>query len=357
MAEIYSELASPSADMSTELPPAIAQSVRGVLETGKINGLQSRLYLYQRQTVGTMLLKELDPKSQNDPLYLTMEGPKGNTFYLQPTTMKAVRERRFVSKTRGGVLCEELGTGKTVMILSLILATKYELPEPDEHAVAPRTLLTPLALRYFPDEAFRDARSFLSKPRLRLAHQEHPPDATQAHSRFPSLAEYAMHSISVSSTSRRHRFIYQNPCKPRLVDQSTHSDLFAQMAGITPFYLVHSLHKSHGTRSTRNYQTADAAARRAVALSSATLVVVPPNLFAQWNNEIYKHCGTSGLRVGTFCGKDKLPPAAELASLYDVRTTISTSSVLDLLTRFTDHSYRPKPFVNHLQYVHSTNQV
>jgi hypothetical protein len=58
-------------------------------------------------------------------------------------------------------------------------------------------------------------------------------------------------------------------------------------------------------------------------LTSATLVVVPPNLLAQWNSEILKHClgpeeSEDALRFLIVNPKEELPAARLLASNYDV---------------------------------------
>ena len=57
-------------------------------------------------------------------------------------------------------------------------------------------------------------------------------------------------------------------------------------------------------------------------LSAATLVVVPPNLFNQWLNEINKHCENSVTARVYAANNRSLPPADELASMYDVRKSV-----------------------------------
>jgi protein tyrosine phosphatase (PTP) superfamily phosphohydrolase (DUF442 family) len=57
-------------------------------------------------------------------------------------------------------------------------------------------------------------------------------------------------------------------------------------------------------------------------LTSASLIVVPPQLVAQWDSEILKHC-RSGLRVLVLKSKTQIPQAKALASDYDVIIIIS----------------------------------
>jgi hypothetical protein len=96
-----------------------------------------------------MLLKEIPSQSAPDPAYIQVRGvgPGGGIFYLQPATLEVLRNFPRTSTVRGGILCEELGktrpsfllssrvliqlgTGKTVMTLSLILSTVDQLPDP-----------------------------------------------------------------------------------------------------------------------------------------------------------------------------------------------------------------------------------
>ena len=99
MAEIYNELRSP-------MP-----SAKFVVDD--IPGMKSTLYPYQKETVATMLAWELEPSSVADPLYMPVTGIDGSVFYLQPETFELLQESPKVVQTRGGILCEELGSYMT----------------------------------------------------------------------------------------------------------------------------------------------------------------------------------------------------------------------------------------------------
>jgi hypothetical protein len=73
-------------------------------------GFRSVLYTYQRRSVAAMIKQELDLRARPDPLYLTKSTMDGKKFYLRPGTMEFMSERQDVEPTRGGLLCEELGT-------------------------------------------------------------------------------------------------------------------------------------------------------------------------------------------------------------------------------------------------------
>lgn len=59
---------------------------------------------------------------------------------------------------------------------------------------------------------------------------------------------------------------------------------------------------------------------RVMYLSTATLIVVPPNLISQWDRELHKHCEESP-RTLIVRSKTVLPSAKELAA-YDVRVPL-----------------------------------
>lgn len=95
MAEIYSDLPSPKPHPKYHVD--------------EIPGMRSKLYGYQKRSVSSMLSRELEPSSIDDPLYIPIKGIDESVFYLQPVTMEVLKERQKVVQTRGGILCEELG--------------------------------------------------------------------------------------------------------------------------------------------------------------------------------------------------------------------------------------------------------
>ncbi|KDQ61066.1 hypothetical protein JAAARDRAFT_32059 [Jaapia argillacea MUCL 33604] len=298
MAEIYSDLPSPTIDAarlasSSESGWPLARSF---LAAENIEGLRSQLYPYQRRSVATMLQKELCVSEILDPLYIPLRGLDGQVFHLQPATTELLRECPLVSTTRGGVLCEELGTGKTVMILSLVLATLDQLPSPEESILDPRTVLTPLSFRHFPFAAQSAARKSLQRRKGKAR------DAEER--QIPSLVEILLNYIRVSPEKIGLR--YQ---EEELEDRQ----LWDAIAANSPFYL----HFNVDTAETRSRSQAANPGPRRVYLSSATLIIVPPNLLGQWDREILKHCDST-LRVLVMRPRMALPRVTDLASKYDI---------------------------------------
>jgi len=284
MAEIYSDL--PSLFSSTY---AVGQEIRG---------LRSVLYEYQRQSVAVMIEKELSNQPVQDPLYIPISDVHGKCFYFQPSTLTTARECPTVARCKGGILCEELGTGKTVMILGLILATVDQLSQPEESLLDYRPVMSPLAYRTFPADECLNAR------RRAGMHKSLMLDAT----RVPSLVEILLHRIRTWGDKvdvRSHE------------EQLEASNLWQLLQANTPFYHhypIKSPMRALGPSRTRNRVSEYP---RLMHLTTATLVVVPVNLLGQWDREILKHCHST-LRYLIIRQTTQLPNAKALASDYDL---------------------------------------
>jgi hypothetical protein len=268
-------------------------------------GMQSKLYRYQRRSVAAMLRKELDGRDVPDPLYISVQALDGKVFYLQPGTSEVLLDCPMTAPCRGGILCEELGTGKTVMMISLIVATKNQISSPEQSIVDERAVLTPLAFRYFPSGDFASARE-----RFNCGS-----NALESESPVPSLVELLLHHHRVFP----HCDIPDGKQLVRSIerqDQVQVLPLGDALRANAPFY-HHFLGEPHDLgRAKRRECTM---APRLMYLTSATLVIVPPNLIGQWDREITKHCAIP-LRVLILRSKTPLPNVRSLATDYDVRT-------------------------------------
>ncbi|RPD56352.1 hypothetical protein L226DRAFT_538078 [Lentinus tigrinus ALCF2SS1-7] len=260
---------------------------------GEIPGLRSELYEYQRRTVSTMAARETFRGSVEDPLYLPICGMDGRTFYMQPATMEIVMERPRISTVPGGILCEELGTGKTIMMLSLILATLGQLSSPAEAFHEQRVPMTPLSLRHFQSPSATAERAKLKTSKV------------FRNTGFPSLVETMLHGIRVAPNGTPLRE-HQDALGPHLC---------GPLQANVPFYIHTDPPRDVGYGAARGANAH--APPRVVYLTAATLVVVPDNLQIQWANEILKHC-TEVLRVLLVRDREELPDAPVLATDYDM---------------------------------------
>lgn len=268
----------------------------------------SKLYKYQRHSVAAMLQRELDRRDVPDPLFIPMTAVDGRGFFLQPGTMEVLLERPRVAPCQGGILCEELGSGKTVMIIALVLATLRQLPQPEESLVDARPVLTPLSLRHFPSLECMTARTRISyKGKERAC-------------RVPSLVELLLDSSRTSPCDAVPNLTTTEGCKKaarlEYMEENFESLPLAQLRdACPPFYFQYPGDPSDFDRDRRKRSTS---APKRMYLSAATLVVVPPNLLGQWDREITKHSEDS-LRVLILRDRSDMPTVKELASNYDVR--------------------------------------
>jgi hypothetical protein len=270
-----------------------------------------------------MIEKELSNQPVQDPLYIPISDVHGKCFYFQPSTLTTARECPTVARCKGGILCEELGkrltifnsstyllphtgTGKTVMILGLILATVDQLSQPEESLLDYRPVMSPLAYRTFPADECLNAR------RRAGMHKSLMLDAT----RVPSLVEILLHRIRTWGDKvdvRSHE------------EQLEASNLWQLLQANTPFYHhypIKSPMRALGPSRTRNRVSEYP---RLMHLTTATLVVVPVNLLGQWDREILKHCHST-LRYLIIRQTTQLPNAKALASDYDVCGIVCASS-------------------------------
>jgi SNF2-related domain len=261
------------------------------------------LYAYQRRTVARMLQQELDPGVAPDPLYIPIHGVQlegcNRVFYLQPSTMEILSECPLRAQAKGGILCEEMGTGKTCIVLALIMATKHQLSSPEEPLwdEPDRPILTPLALRHFLTRQFENARQV-----VRI--NDRP-------SNIPSLVEMLTHFIRASPDLIKPSG-FDNSLKDCLPDH-----LWESIAENHPFY--HVFERLPASLSSRR-RYLDRGPRK-VYLTSATLIIVPRAILEQWNSEINKHCEAGSIRhISLDIGPKArpMPSAPILASMYDV---------------------------------------
>lgn len=202
-----------------------------------------------------------------------------------------------------------LGTGKTVMTLSLILSTVDQLPTPPEIPEAITPVLTPVAFKLFPSEPYSEARKLAAVSRR---------GAKDEHLEVPSLLETMVHYVRINSES-----VGLQPAEEELQAAGLWDPIMAN----APFYFQQNAKRTDPNRPLR------ARARSAPVvtyLSPATLVLVPQNLLGQWENEVNKHCTAQiPQRVLVIQKEVKIPPPKQLASDYIVRGFHATHTLVD----------------------------
>ncbi|KAJ3971109.1 P-loop containing nucleoside triphosphate hydrolase protein [Lentinula raphanica] len=311
--EIYGKLPSPTAgSYSSPGSSSLISRLFNFQDTLEDFGLRSTLHHYQRESVAAMLERE-EHRNANiaNPLYIPLTTLDGMTFYYQPGTTEILKEQSIVSAPPGGILCEELGTGKTVMILALILATMKELSKPEDSVTDTRPVLTPLAFRHFPSGEFAATRNrFPLKSRLA---------ATSSHPRVPSLQELSLHRLCCNPDSQ-----VLDVTTPKTSAQTARWSCLSEMlerASLDSLRRLNHPFYYHFEDALTDLRTTDRGRRdpgpRLMYLSVATLIVVPQNLVSQWDREIHKHCKETP-RLLIIRSKTVLPSAKILAMDYDI---------------------------------------
>lgn len=191
------------------------------------------------------------------------------------------------------------------MMLSLIVATRKQISSPEPSIVHDRPVMTPLAFRHFPGSEFASARKRMFAGRNQNTEER----------RVPSLVELLLHcartnpycDIDQAHSNRYHRNLEK--------EEEVNTLPLGKMLGENvPFYHHYLGEPSNRERAQRNKLDQRP---KVIYLTSATLVVVPPNLISQWDREITKHCELS-LRVLILRTKTVTPTARKLATNYDV---------------------------------------
>jgi hypothetical protein len=280
--QLFNEIPSPTPDPDTVRDPYAQDAMVDLLDS-RVAGLVTTLYPYQRRSAALMCQREAQLELTPDPRLTQQIDHHGSDWYIDPVSGAVLRERRSYDGISGGVLAEEMGLGKTIICLALILATRYlPTPGPDIFGVA------------------------------------EPP----TRSKIASLADMA------ASCATRHGV----PWKPYL-------DAYETQTGYEYTHCAEVLKRNPGFYNIPPVEMRRAATRRpphpdtpvelpkAIYLSNGSLVIVPNNLIAQWKQEIQKH--TQGLKV-LYMGLSK----SSDFSLPDVQELVKFDLVLFSQGRF-----------------------
>ena len=247
------------------------QLVMDGLATSKLRGLKAVLYDYQVRSATVMLQREVCPGRVLDPRLVAYNDHSGRAWFYDDVSGTVLREPRYYDGVAGGILAEEMGTGKTLICLSLILATRaFPAQIPDMANMDPNERVQPKA---------RGIRS---------------------------LADMAAAVVSRESVPWR---LYLQDTD---ADAGMYSKCIAAIARNPPTYTLPQFNKSlRGTTRTQNSATATAGAAPTITASCCSLVLVPSNLVRQWELEIQKH--TDGLAVLVVDAKrSQLPSASDI---------------------------------------------
>ncbi|KAH0342609.1 hypothetical protein KCU81_g5564, partial [Aureobasidium melanogenum] len=227
----------------------------------QLPGLKTVLYPYQRRSAAQMLQRECEDKLELDPRLEKRIALDGSTYYYEPWDVSFLRSPRFYESCKGGILAETMGLGKTLICLTLILATRGYLPRTP--AQYDRVIVRPKVVSLLDMAISAVNRHSAPWPSFFERHEE-------------LTGEHMGHCIDLM---RQNAPSYEIPIEPIRWNRKT-----------------------------------TVPAPKKVTLAATTLVVVPRNLLSQWKSELEKH--TSGV-LKTLVMDDtrvNLPPPEILAS-------------------------------------------
>ncbi|KAH8771653.1 SNF2 family N-terminal domain-containing protein [Diaporthe sp. PMI_573] len=237
---LFNNIPSPEPD-TTLIQDHVSREAMANLLSSTVKGLETELYPYQCRSAAMMLQKEEEPGEILDPRLVHVVDQHGKSWYYDSNTGEARREPRRYDQICGGILAEEMGSGKTLISLALIAATK------DQPAVIP--------------EIFRHGNRTV-RPKV------------------GSLMDMAASVATKSGVSWK-----------RYID-SRYENCVRAIERNPGWY---HLPRSKGARMSRRTTGGINLPPTKIFVSHTTLIIVPPDLLRQWTQEISKHM--QGLRV------------------------------------------------------------
>lgn len=264
--------------------------IRDVLNSD-IFGIKTTLIPIQRKSVAEMLRRELAPGRVLDPRLFQRTDQTGNVWYSDFVKGEALREPRYYDAVRGGLLCEEMGLGKTLICLSVICATKG-MPTT---APEPYTVKSPQ----------REKNACLMDMAA-AAVNRHSIAWRQRQDQFRDIPDMCIEALE---RNKNRAFYKLEPAVNTLIQPRR-----GKRTGTS--------HSQYG---------------REVQLTSCNLVIVPNNLVRQWQKEIRKH--TVGLSTLVLEDLKSEIPLGSILKTYDI-ILISKSRVEKIeRDRDTDQGY------------------
>lgn len=241
--------------------------MRVLLQTSSIRGIKTQLHQYQKRSAAEMVRREAEPLRRLDPRFEAIQGPTGHCFYYNCENQSIYRDPQEYEDVRGGILAETMGFGKTLICLAAILATKGHLPRiPPEHSL----YLHPIRPKVGTLMQMTAATIGREQIPFRSYFQELA-DAGNSHDRCIAMLEENIGSYFIRSPPKESR---------------------RGQPAVTKWEQIH--------------------------LCPATLILVPTDLFRQWENEIALHVERDALKVLYLNFSGEKVPSKERLCTFDI---------------------------------------
>jgi SNF2 family DNA or RNA helicase len=259
--ELFNSLPSPDPQPDKIEDPDTREIVRWLLEKNDLHGMRTKLYAYQQRSVAMMIQRESQQHKVLDARYVKVSDQEGGPWYYDRITGSSLRHAPLYDSVCGGILAEEMGSGKTVMCLALVLATLHQTSR-------------------IPD-IWQDRVPYRRK-------------------KIGSLADMAAATATRNGSPWR---LYFGPNQGQL-------DFAGCLKAIdrNPGYYYRPTFSFGSTRSAQAPPPP-----KKIWLSHTTLIVVPGNLMKQWKHEIAKHTANLQFIAVERLDRDHdLPPLQEI---------------------------------------------
>ncbi|KAK2596184.1 hypothetical protein QQS21_006389 [Conoideocrella luteorostrata] len=277
--QVFNNIPSPSPDQNLVSDTYFRDAMSDLLKS-TITGLLTNLHPYQRRSTALMVQKEAEQGAVLDPRLVAVEGQDGSTWYADPVMGTILKEPRYYEGVAGGVLAEEMGSGKTIICLALILASR-NLPTRSPEVYG---------------GGYRPTRH-----------------------RIGSLADMAASCATRNAVPWRSYF---ETWKRQLGYEFGRCE---QALRRNPGYFFRPAPKVRRTGRNPVKELSDAK----IYLSNATVIIVPNNLVSQWKQEIAKH--TTGLNIRVLANRQEIP---SLDQLLELDIVLFSQSRFESLVRY-----------------------
>lgn len=237
-------------------------------------GVKATLYPFQMKSLCKMLEKESFVLKVPVPYFQKLISPTGKVYYFDILENGFYNNPEYFTPPRGGILAENMGLGKTLICLSLICLTKFDI------STVPDDLIV-----------MED-----NGPRLDV-----PDKLAFANFRLKSLSDLCR------------RVIAQNLLPWKLYEDDIPQSVVRKLTGCHGCIRV-EISSSLLKRERRTGDRLPTITSRDLYLSNTTLLIVPENLLHQWNQELQKHIEPSYLQKLFISERFKTPINSEYAS-------------------------------------------
>lgn len=212
------------------------------------------------------------------------EAGRTGTYYFDMASGDIQRHPGWYDLPRGGILAEQMGTGKTLAVLTLVVGTLHTPPTPPSDVLDISPVLSSQSLTTYPFTPYARARSMTNYPDV--------PDVG-----LPSLVSLCAGVLARTDTSA----IASMTTKmlPEEAERILRQRTFFYEYPIPDDCIRRVRQKTEKLEAKKTW------------LANTTLIVVPQILMEQWVHEIEKHLEPETLKVLEI-GKEAVPPVSVL---------------------------------------------